>query len=29
MLTYEFLEEFTLSIITGLVLVLCVVDRLL
>jgi hypothetical protein len=29
MITYEFLEEFTLSIIAGLCLVLCVVDRLL
>lgn len=29
MLTYDFLEEFTLTIIAGLCLVLCVVDRLL
>jgi hypothetical protein len=29
MISYEFLEDFTLTIITGLVLVLFVVDRLL
>ena len=29
MITYEFLEDFTLSIVTGLCLVLFVVDRLL